>query len=421
MGADATATCDLFITLVHGTWPRGRLRDVFLTPFYGAWPSDSGSKSLWFAEGSEFRNRLAAALGKHQLSAHISSFLWSGENSVRKRDEAGRDLAEHIRTKQSSHPSSTHLLLAHSHGGNVALRALNHLGSTHDEIFIATIATPFVEILPAKLSIEASLWPQVTLVIIAMFLILDPVYFVNNFVTNTLGLAGVAGAIFRFLMGVAAAVPFIVWLDKWRNKNTAKVDEFVERTSLSPRVREYPILVLRAIDDEASLSLAAAAIGNRLSLALERWSYRIFLPLLILLVGVPISLISIATVFQIETPLNTYMDQFESWWAFPVASLLIFWPVLLLVPGAFKSGYGRELLFNARGCEINSHSAPDSIDRQSELQSASESTPSSWGTVVTLHQTAEVRKGLRHGLYNDPQCADRIAEWLKSELGRRGK
>jgi hypothetical protein len=147
---------------------------------------------------------------------------------------------------------------------------------------------------------------------------------------------------------------------------------------------------------------------------------------LLFLLSVPVSIISIATAYQIE-PLSTYWNQFEPspwmWWAFAVfASLLIFvWPVLLLVPGAFKSFYGRELLLNARGCEINSHSAPDSIDRQSELHSASETTPTSWGTVVTLHQTAEVRRGLRHGLYNDPQCADRIAGWLKSEFGRRGK
>src|SRR5262245_59410300 len=30
MGADSTTTCDVFITLVHGTWPRGWLRDVLL-------------------------------------------------------------------------------------------------------------------------------------------------------------------------------------------------------------------------------------------------------------------------------------------------------------------------------------------------------------------------------------------------------
>ena len=95
--------------------------------------------------------------------------------------------------------------------------------------------------------------------------------------------------------------------------------------------------------------------------------------------------------------------------------------VLLSAPGAFKCAYGRELLFNARSCEINTHSAPDTIDRQSKTQSASDFSLSSWGTVITLHQTVEVRRGRRHGLYSHPQCADRIVDWLKSELARRGK
>ena len=38
MRPDSGAVCDVFITLVHGTWPRNVLRDVFLTPFYGRWP-----------------------------------------------------------------------------------------------------------------------------------------------------------------------------------------------------------------------------------------------------------------------------------------------------------------------------------------------------------------------------------------------
>ena len=140
----------LFITLIHGTWPRGKWRDVLLTPFYEKWPSRFLPKWLWFADGSEFRSRLTAALSKRGLSAQISPFLWSGANSVGERDKAARELLEHIRTKQSDYPSCTQVVIAHSHGGNVALRALDQLGVTRDEIFIATIATPFVEIFRTK-------------------------------------------------------------------------------------------------------------------------------------------------------------------------------------------------------------------------------------------------------------------------------
>jgi alpha-beta hydrolase superfamily lysophospholipase len=79
------------------------------------------------------------------------------------------------RPKQSDHPSSTQVVIAHSHGGNVALRALDQLGVTRNEIFIATIATPFVEILRTKLSPEA----RVDVMVSATTAILVPQYVVH--------------------------------------------------------------------------------------------------------------------------------------------------------------------------------------------------------------------------------------------------
>jgi hypothetical protein len=217
--------------------------------------------------------------------------------------------------------------------------------------------------------------------------------------------------------------------------DTAKVVELVGLTSLSPSVRKHPLLVLRAVDDEASLVLAAAAIGNRLSRLLERWSYIIWRSLLFLgLSGIALLVfLAIIGISQFEVPLlNSLLDfmapylrvwfgWFSLKWfaALQLGSLLAFF-LFLFLPGAFQSTYGRELLLITQGCEINSQSAPDSIDRQSEFQSASESTPANWGLVITLHQAEEARRGLRHGLYDNPQCAERIAGWLQSELASRG-
>jgi hypothetical protein len=75
MRADGRAVRDVVITLVHGTWPRNIWRDALLTPFYGRWPNGYFPKNLWFADGSEFRNRLTAALSQHGLSAQVSAFL----------------------------------------------------------------------------------------------------------------------------------------------------------------------------------------------------------------------------------------------------------------------------------------------------------------------------------------------------------
>src|SRR5258708_11469269 len=259
---------DLFITLVHGTWPRNVWRDVFLNPFYGKWPTRFFPNSLWFADGSEFRNRLTAGLSTRGLSARISPFLWSGANSVRERDKAAQELVEHICAKQSDYPGSIQVVIAHSHGGNVAVRALDQLGVTGDEIFIATIATPFVEILRTKLlpaetrRIDAMVSVTTSVLIPHYAIAIKDAYFpaLNP---------NLPFDVLPFIVGLVGLLTFFLFFEL-RARNTRKVDELVGLTSLSPSVRKHPLLVLRAVDDEAALTLAAATIGNRLSRLLEK-------------------------------------------------------------------------------------------------------------------------------------------------------
>src|SRR4051794_9707379 len=425
MTPNSGAACDVFVTMVHGTWPRNVFRDVFLTPFYGRWPGGFVPKNLWFADGSEFRNRLTAALSKRGLSAQISPFLWSGANSVRERDRAAHQLVKHIRIKQSDYPSSTQVIVAHSHGGNVALRALDQLGATCDEIFIATIATPFVEILRSKISLQEA--RRIDLMISATTSIIIPFYatqiWYNYFRTlNTYVLSIIAGLI--------CILPYSL-MSRLRALNNRTTDDLVGLTSTSSSARQHPLLVLRAPDDEASLALAAAAISNRLSHLLEWLSYTIWNLVRLSVISLVVLILVIAAIHYmwplVEFKAPAFMTQFLQPILGPIAEFLFTWtPTLgnwlifsffafLFLPGLFNSAYGRELLSMFQGCEVNSQSAPDSIGRQSEFQSET----TNWGMVVTLHQAEEARKGLRHGLYNDPQCAERTAAWLHSELARR--
>jgi hypothetical protein len=152
------------------------------------------------------------------------------------------------------------------------------------------------------------------------------------------------------------------------------------------------------------------------------------LPTMRLVGGSALSVFLVIISYQFGVPMGDFIAQylpvgfdvlFKCFVTLQLASLLAFF-AFLFVPGAFRSTYGRELLLITQGCEINSQSAPDSIDRQSEFQSASESTPTNWGVVITLHQAEGARRGLRHGLYDNPQCAERIVGWLQFELASRG-
>jgi hypothetical protein len=58
--------------------------------------------------------------------------------------KAGYQLADHIRTIRARAPRSPHVIVAHSHGGNVALLAHKHLPEEWHASGIATLGTPFL-------------------------------------------------------------------------------------------------------------------------------------------------------------------------------------------------------------------------------------------------------------------------------------
>src|SRR5262249_60744241 len=98
------------IILVHGTWGRGifpKISDLKRRYLF------RGSKR-WFEDGSPFHERLKA------LGWPITAFPWSGANSVHARDSAARKLSDQLR-KDLAAPGATFVIIAHSHGGNVAL------------------------------------------------------------------------------------------------------------------------------------------------------------------------------------------------------------------------------------------------------------------------------------------------------------
>src|SRR5262249_42885287 len=103
------------------------------------------NKRWWFEEGSQFRAALDAALKSVSLDWPIRAFLWSGANSVHARDRAASELSEELR-KDLQDPNATAVIIAHSHGGNVALRALQDLESMAGRIRVITLATPFLRV-----------------------------------------------------------------------------------------------------------------------------------------------------------------------------------------------------------------------------------------------------------------------------------
>ncbi len=109
------------ITLVHGTFAR---------------------RSAWTQPGSPLRRILHSELDGEAL---FSVFEWSGLNSHRARLRAAEDLRAFILLSFNKYPSHRHVIIAHSHGGNVASYALRDPRIRTGLYALITMGTPFLK------------------------------------------------------------------------------------------------------------------------------------------------------------------------------------------------------------------------------------------------------------------------------------
>ena len=167
--ADAREPVDaaLAVMIVHGTFPRGpwqqlrRSLRVLWTRMCSRqldetamWPTPAlqPDRRWWFESGSEFEVDLTRRTGLPPGSVIVDRLLWSGRNTFTDRAEAARSLRAALRQSARDHPGVAHVVLAHSHGGTVAVKALD----TRDESrsggeipavrALLTLGTPFVRL-----------------------------------------------------------------------------------------------------------------------------------------------------------------------------------------------------------------------------------------------------------------------------------
>jgi hypothetical protein len=149
------------------------------------------------------------------------------------------------------------------------------------------------------------------------------------------------------------------------------------------------LLVLRGVDDEASLVLAAGAIGNRV--------FRLAANYLTITVIVSFFVIFVSAIIGIKIS-DTQNWLVTGFLACPVVAV-----VVVSLSGIFKSTVGRELFFRCLTAEANIQSTPD-VGPDTEM------------TVKTLRAGG---RNMRHKLYDHPAICDEIVNWFCSTYGRR--
>lgn len=129
------------VFLVHGTWGRGRHSDKAS----GESPA-SPRDPRWFENGSKFFAVLNSGLSGIVQATDMRPFLWSGANSIEERRIAAERLAKALDDNVAAAPDLPHFVIAHSHGGNVAIAARHAMSGDVRNVHIVTMATPFLSI-----------------------------------------------------------------------------------------------------------------------------------------------------------------------------------------------------------------------------------------------------------------------------------
>jgi hypothetical protein len=232
---------DYVVTLVHGTFAR---------------------RAAWPKEGSRLRHAVCEKLAP--ASVVFAPFTWSGGNSHRDRVRGGLALRRFLRDRAGEHPWARHLIIAHSHGGNVALyglRGRNFSGETKGNLAgIICLGTPFIHCTPRDLKRVARTWKRVVRnsgLLLAGFASLALAVCISD--GQPLSLAEPCAA-FGLLVGVGMwAGSFFLFTRSGRVVNRwARSQNHMLRRLRMPEGLTAPILCIGTARDEARFALIAA-------------------------------------------------------------------------------------------------------------------------------------------------------------------
>jgi hypothetical protein len=372
------------IVLVHGTWGRR------IFPRLSSWLNAKIFKNrrpLWFEKNSSFRRDLSSALEDARLDAEFIAFEWSGSNSVFARSEAAKSLRDLLNQFGQNRPIT---IIAHSHGGNVALHAVGE-GFTHADTTVVTLATPFLRVFPTWVGPSFLAYVLPTIIgYISLLLVLIPWF--STMLYGAERLHDIQRfSIDSLVVGLLACAPITWWLIYTvinpasagsRKPSTWQHRPFHLAEAANYRIRpDLKLFVLRGANDEASLTLAAGKIAGKLS--------RIFRK----------GIVYLAYLF-FAGPWGWLLGNWMSAhpkvddFAFDLAltgGTLSF--LLLYAPALFNTVFGREFLIGAARAEIVADSVPDA--------------PHAF--VKTLDPQFNYHSILQHYLYDHPECAYAIA------------
>lgn len=205
--------------LIHGTW---------------------APRAQWIQPGSALRSRVESALGPGRV--RFEPFAWSGRNRISARREATLRLRVEMERSLARWPGVAHYIIAHSHGGNIALSACDSAALANRVAGVICLSTPFLH------ARARNLGPISVIALSAA-----PAYLVLS-IGQVVALAVPAAAdaaagLFAILaLGAAVAAPRLF----------RRAAAHLQQAFVTTRMPPERVLIIRTPGDEASAALSTA-------------------------------------------------------------------------------------------------------------------------------------------------------------------
>ena len=230
------------VTLVHGTF--GRL---------------PGTDAAWTREGSMLRERLGAELGGDVV---FVPFRWSGMNWPAARYRAARRLRDHFRHTAQRYPARSHYVIAHSHGGNVALYALRDAEREDAPEGLprgaVCLSTPFIAAQPRPVTLFRFV-ATYTVILVTLFAVVATV--LGSLLNPWMAGLDIESAALEALMWNEVWLEFIVCaVLAWYATHALVRLAHARRALIAVDAVGVPIRIYRSIGDEATAVLVTSSL-----------------------------------------------------------------------------------------------------------------------------------------------------------------
>ncbi len=382
------------VVIVHGTWAhRDRSSQARIVNHDLAKVNILEERARWFEVGSRFLSMLHSTLKKFGDVINLDSFIWSGQNSLSHREEASKMLAEHIEITHGKHPESNVLIIAHSHGGNVAVSALNKIQDL-SYIHTVTIGTPFLTIYPPSVP-----RPKISRLIMWWSSLCALALLLNIFSIASIEWSGtiIFAAIFGCIISILSQFKTI-------KKNNGVIPGDVSRlteitSSECLQGKEASLLILRAINDEAGALIGFAASSSLFSkwLSDKCLAGLSYLPL----IAFPMAAIAVIFAYLGVIGADALLTGLPFWLIIGLSVLLTITGFGIFFAALCNVAYAHELRLRFHDIEIGLNSVPD-FEGNIKI------------CTVTRGNSETFR--MRHALYNDDKCLERTREWLITKI-----